>query len=199
MHVLVTAASKYGGTAGIAEAIGRDLEEYGLDVDVLPVEEVDDVSKYDSVVLGSGVYAGRWLKQARRFVDRHSGELATKPTWLFSSGPIGDPPKPTADAAVKLGSTLEATGAREHRVFAGKLDKRRMTFADRAIVPNTRVARIGEYVALVRDLAALSPREALAQFDLDDAGYLETARAWAAAIQADPSIAHMIATGLAKR
>ena len=138
MHVLVTAASKYGGTAGIAEAIGRELEEHGLDVDVLPVEEVDDVSKYDSVVLGSGVYAGRWLKPARRFVDEHVGELATKPTWLFSSGPIGDPPKPGGHAAVKLGSTLEATGAREHRVFAGKLDKRRMTFADRAIVTAVR-------------------------------------------------------------
>jgi tetratricopeptide (TPR) repeat protein len=72
-------------------------------------------------------------------------------------------------------------------------------FVDRVVVPNTRVARIGEYVALLRDLAALPPREALAQFDLDDAGYLETAKAWAAAIEADPTIATMIGIGLAKR
>jgi hypothetical protein len=72
-------------------------------------------------------------------------------------------------------------------------------FVDRVVVPNTRVARVGEYVALLRDLAALPPREALAQFDLDDAGYLETAKAWAAAIDADPTIATMISIGLAKR
>ena len=134
MRVLVAAASKYGGTAGIAEAIGRRLEDDHVDVDVLPIEEVDDVEAYDTVILGSGVYAGRWLRQARRFVDENADVLVSKQTWLFSSGPIGDPPKPEGDAAVKLGDLVTKTGAHEHRVFAGKLDKSRMTFADRAIV-----------------------------------------------------------------
>jgi len=138
MRVLVTAASKYGATAGIAEAIGRRLEDESLEVDVVPIEEVDDLGPYDSVVLGSGVYAGHWLKPARRFVAEHAGELASKQTWLFSSGPIGDPPKPEGDAAVKLGDLATKTGAHEHRVFAGKLDKSRMTFADRAIVTAVR-------------------------------------------------------------
>jgi menaquinone-dependent protoporphyrinogen oxidase len=139
MRVLVTAASKYGSTAGIAEAIGRRLEEEAdLDVDVVPVEEVGDLDAYDSVVLGSGVYAGRWLKHARRFADEHASELATKPTWLFSSGPIGDPPKPEGDAAVKIAGTVAKTGARGHRVFAGKLDKARLTWGDHAIVTAVR-------------------------------------------------------------
>ena len=62
-----------------------------------------------------------------------------------------------------------------------------------------KVARASDYVALLRDLAALAPREALAQFDLDEAGYLEVAKAWAAAMEADPTIARTIAAGLAKR
>jgi menaquinone-dependent protoporphyrinogen oxidase len=139
MRVLVTAASKYGATAGIAEAIGRRLEERaGLDVDVVPVEEVDDLAGYDAFVLGSGVYAGRWLKPARKFVDENGAALVAMPTWLFSSGPIGDPPKPEGESAVKIDGTVEKTGAREHRIFAGKVDKSRMTFADRAIVTAVR-------------------------------------------------------------
>jgi len=138
MRVLVAAASRYGATAGIAEAIGRRLEDEHLDVDVLPIEDVEEVGTYDSVVLGSGVYAGRWLRPARRFVDQHASELASKQTWLFSSGPIGVPPKPEGDAAVKLGDLISRTGAREHRVFSGKLDKSRMTFVDRAVVTAVR-------------------------------------------------------------
>lgn len=138
MRVLVTAASKYGATAGIAEAIGRRLEDEALEVDVVSIEEVGDLADYDSVVVGSGVYGGRWLRPARRFVDEHASELSGKPTWLFSSGPIGDPPKPEGDAAVKLGAIPETIGAREHRVFAGKLDRSRMTFGDRAVVTAVR-------------------------------------------------------------
>jgi hypothetical protein len=72
-------------------------------------------------------------------------------------------------------------------------------FVDRVIVPNGRIARISDYIALLRDLAALPPREALAQFDLDDAAYLDVAHAWAAAIDGDPGLAGMIAAGLAKQ
>ena len=71
-------------------------------------------------------------------------------------------------------------------------------FVDRVVVPGAKVARASDYVALLRDLAALPPREALAQFDLDDAGYLELARAWSAAIDADPTVAVTIAAGLAR-
>ncbi len=73
------------------------------------------------------------------------------------------------------------------------------TFVDRTVMPGGKVSRTSDYVALLRDLAALAPKEALAQFDLDDAGYMEVARAWAAAMEADPTIARTIAAGLAKR
>jgi tetratricopeptide (TPR) repeat protein len=72
-------------------------------------------------------------------------------------------------------------------------------FVDREVVPNGKISRASDYVALLRDLAAMEPREALAQFDLDEAGYLEVARAWAAAMEKDPTIAATINAGLAKR
>jgi tetratricopeptide (TPR) repeat protein len=73
------------------------------------------------------------------------------------------------------------------------------TFVDRVVIAGGKVSRASDYIALLRDLAALAPREALAEFDLDDAGYHDVARAWAAAMEADPTIARTIAAGLAKR
>jgi menaquinone-dependent protoporphyrinogen oxidase len=134
MRVLVAVASRHGSTYEIAELIGGTLRDRGLDVVVAAVEEVDDVAPYDAVVLGSAVYVGKWLEPARRFVDAHATELAARPTWLFSSGPIGTPPKPEGDKAVELGEILASTGAREHRIFAGKLDRGQLGLGERMVV-----------------------------------------------------------------
>ena len=72
-------------------------------------------------------------------------------------------------------------------------------FKDRVVVPGGKLERISDYVSLLRDLAALPPAEAIAQFDLDEAGYHEVAKAWAAAMESDATIAPAIAAGLAKR
>ncbi len=124
MTVLVTAASRHGATREIAEAVARVLGEHSVAADLVELEHVGDLGRYDAVVLGSAVYLGRWLKPALEFAERHADELAARPTWLFSSGPIvGDPPAPEpADEAAGL-RVLELTHAREHRLFAGKLDK----------------------------------------------------------------------------
>jgi menaquinone-dependent protoporphyrinogen oxidase len=140
MTVLVTAASRHEATQEIAEAIGRVLADRGLDVRVKPLEEVGGVEDYDAVVLGSAVYVGKWLEPARRFVERHRDELAARPTWLFSSGPIGDPPHPEEATAVDVGEILAATGARDHALFAGRLDRSRLGFGERAVARAVRAA-----------------------------------------------------------
>jgi menaquinone-dependent protoporphyrinogen oxidase len=137
MKVLVTAATRYGATGEIAQTIGEVLREHGHDTTVGPPEDVT-VDGYDAVVLGSAVYAGRWLKPARELVERSRDTLAARPVWLFSSGPVGDPPKPEEDP-VDAAGIVAATGAREHRVFAGKLVRRRLGFADKAIAVALRV------------------------------------------------------------
>ena len=132
MNVLVAAASDHGSTAEIASAIGEALGERGLAVTVAPVEEVESVDGYDAFVIGSAVYAGHWLKRARVFVEHHAHVLSTRPLWLFSSGPIGNPPKPKEEAVDVL-PLATAVQARSHRVFGGKLDRSTLGFAERAI------------------------------------------------------------------
>lgn len=142
MKVLVSAASKHGATAGIAEELGKALDEAlqergigssGEVVDVRPAEEVSSVEDYDAVVLGSAVYAGHWLRPARELTERQANGLAERRVWLFSSGPIGEPPKPEEEP-VDVAEIMEATGAREHRIFAGKIDRGRLGFAEKAVI-----------------------------------------------------------------
>lgn len=140
MRVLVSVASKYGATEEIAAAIGRVLAERGHETAVRSIDDVVDVSPYEAFVLGSAVYAGHWLEPARRFVEKHGDELAKRPTWLFSSGPIGEPPRPSEQDAVQVEPIVAATRAREHRVFAGELDKHQLSFPERALVLAFRAA-----------------------------------------------------------
>jgi menaquinone-dependent protoporphyrinogen oxidase len=89
-NVLVAYGTKYGATAEIAERIGEVLAGTGLDCDVRSADNVSDLSAYSAVVLGSGVYIGRWRKEAVRFLKAHEAELAQRPVWWFSSGPTGE-------------------------------------------------------------------------------------------------------------
>ncbi len=143
MKVLVASASRYGSTDEIGQAIGDVLAEAGHDVDVCPAETVDAVDPYDAVVIGSGIYAGHWIRHAKDLVRDHADALRDRQVWLFSSGPIGDPPKPDEDPA-DVADMIEDCGATGHRLFAGKLDRSVLRFADRAIVTALR-AHEGDY------------------------------------------------------
>jgi menaquinone-dependent protoporphyrinogen oxidase len=133
MKVLVTAASKHGSTAEIARAIGELLTSAGVEADVRPPDEVTTLLPYDGVVLGSGVYAGRWLDTAKELVDREARAFGSIPVWLFSSGPLGDPLKP-AEEPSDVAPIRERTGALDHRVFPGRLMRRKLGLAEKAIV-----------------------------------------------------------------
>ena len=133
MKILVSAASKHGATADIAKAIGDTLAEAGHEAVVLPPDAVTSLAGYDAVVLGSGIYVGQWMDAAKALVERVGDELAGRPVWLFSSGPIGDPPKPQEDPA-DLADLVAATGAREHRLFSGFVDKSRLGLGEKVIL-----------------------------------------------------------------
>jgi len=142
--VLVAAASKHGATFEIAHTIARELEADDVTAEALTVEDVESLDRYDAVVLGSAVYMGRWLEPARKFVERHRDELTARKTWLFSSGPIGDPPQPRAEQAVRVDDIMAATDALGHRIFSGKLDGSKLSFPERAVLRAVH-AKEGDY------------------------------------------------------
>ncbi|GAA4409283.1 flavodoxin domain-containing protein [Fodinibacter luteus] len=89
MKILVAYATRHGATAGIADRIAAVLSESGRPGEARPVEEVTSIDGYDAVVLGGAAYMLHWLKPAVKFARKHRAALASRPVWLFSSGPLG--------------------------------------------------------------------------------------------------------------
>jgi len=136
--VLVAYGSKYGSTAEIADAIGQVLQETGLDVEVRSAETVDDLAPYQAVILGSGVYAGMWRKEAAQFLETHQAELAERPVWLFSSGPSGEgDPVELLDGwrfPEAQGPIADRISPRDMAVFHGNIDRDKLNLAEKLIV-----------------------------------------------------------------
>jgi menaquinone-dependent protoporphyrinogen oxidase len=132
MNVLIAIASRHGSTRGIAEVIGGELLDAGILVDVRDMHEVDTIDNYDAIILGSAVYMGSWLAEARKFAEKHREQLAERPLWLFSSGPTGN--EPHLEGIPKgVADLLETTHARGHRIFAGKLTRDDLGMRERLI------------------------------------------------------------------
>lgn len=123
MRVLVTWESKLGGTAGIAEIIAATLTERGIDVVAAPAVTAPSPALFDAVIIGGALYANRWPRAVRRYLERHVHELSRVPTWLFSSGPLDN----SADAAILppprwLRGLMAQIGAIDHHTFGGRLE-----------------------------------------------------------------------------
>ena len=130
MKVLVAYATRHGATQGIAERIADTIRVAGLEVDVRPMAAVETVAGYDAFVIGSAAYMFHWLKEAVEFVRHNQAVLAGKPTWLFSSGPLGTEPlndkgidQKVAAVPKELDELRVAIGARDQRVFFGAYAK----------------------------------------------------------------------------
>ena len=133
MNVLVTAATRHGSTLELAAIIAGILEDAGIDTDVKAPGDVRSVEGYEALVIGSAVYMGRWLEPARDLVRRLGPALTTRPVWLFSSGPLGESPKPAGDPT-DVEAMKAASGAIDHRVFPGRLVRSELGFGEKVVV-----------------------------------------------------------------
>ena len=133
MRVLVTYGSKLGGTAGIAELVGGALGDAGLQADVRPAPEVSGLDPYGAVVVGRALYTGRWHRDARRFVKRHTAALRERPVWLFSSGPLEDSAAGQIPPVAQVRALARQIGARSHVTFGGRLPADAKGFPARAM------------------------------------------------------------------
>jgi menaquinone-dependent protoporphyrinogen oxidase len=82
--ILVTYASRTGATAQIAEAIHKTLVKNGEEAELLPMENVNDISAYHAVIIGSPIRKSQWLPEAMQFIQTHKAELARKRVATFT-------------------------------------------------------------------------------------------------------------------
>jgi menaquinone-dependent protoporphyrinogen oxidase len=133
MRVLIAVASKHGSTRQIGEVIAAELCAADITVDLENAEDVKTVAPYDAVILGSAVYEGQWLPEARRLGERHQDALRRVPVWVFSSGPLGAPDPLFHEDPHLLAAPLGEVVPREHQIFAGKLDPSTLNFMEHMI------------------------------------------------------------------
>lgn len=180
--VFVAYGSRHGGTRGIAERIGEVLQSEGIETVVAPASRAGELGAADAFIVGSGVYMGSWLDEPLEFLKRNQATLASRPTWLFSSGPLlgstkstpgADPVTDALGPADGPGSggrkKVEALSAvihpREHKVFLGAYDPKdppkafserlvRMMPAARNILPAGDFRNWEDIEAWAREIAA---------------------------------------------
>ncbi|MGZ6225376.1 MAG: flavodoxin domain-containing protein, partial [Syntrophales bacterium] len=82
-RILVTYASQYGSTGGIADAIGKELCSKDVAADVVLIKNASNVNSYQGVVIGSAIYRGKWLPEASDFVQKNRDILRQVPVAYF--------------------------------------------------------------------------------------------------------------------
>lgn len=134
MRVLVAYGSKMGGTKGLAETVGAELESNGLTVDLMPARSVRDIAPYQAVIVGGALYSMRWHKDARWFVKRYHSGLIERALWLFSSGPLDDSASKQEIHPVRfVKKVMQQTHARGHITFGGRMPAEAKGFPARSM------------------------------------------------------------------
>ena len=128
--ILVAYASKYGSTREVAESVASALRTRQLRVDVRPAGEVDHLDQYAGVVLGGGIYMGRWHRDARGFARHFEAELRELPVAVFALGPIDDVPEHRAGSEKQFRRAVEKLQLDPFAstVFGGVVDPRKLHF-----------------------------------------------------------------------
>ena len=81
-RILVAYATMAGSTVEVAQVVGEEIAKSGLQVDVLPLSEVQELAAYDGVVLGGPMIMG-WHRAALRFLKKNRGAFQRIPLAVF--------------------------------------------------------------------------------------------------------------------
>lgn len=152
-RILVAYVSKKGSTAGIAEAIGKELRSAGYTADIAEMKTVSSLAGYNAVVIGAPVYAGKVLGEVTAFAARHRDVLAWLPVAGFVTGIAPVFPK-TGEVSTFTGQLVAALAPVQPvavTMFAGTLDAGKLSFVERGLTSLLKVPT-GDF----RDWAAIA-------------------------------------------
>jgi menaquinone-dependent protoporphyrinogen oxidase len=123
-RTLIAYASKYGSTEEVAKYIAGILRDKGMEIDVKSVRKIKDISEYENIIIGSATRMDKLLKDALKFAENHTKELAIKKTAYFVVGATMK--KDTAENREKVKGFLKPLGDIKEPIslglFAGKID-----------------------------------------------------------------------------
>jgi menaquinone-dependent protoporphyrinogen oxidase len=122
--ILIVYGSTKGATAEIAGTMKKDLAESTYVVDTVAASASKiDLSQYDLIIIGSGIYGGRPHKNIQLFIDNNRTSLNQKKVAVFAvCGKMCSPNEKTRNAAMSFAGRVACglTPARS-MVFAGNI------------------------------------------------------------------------------
>jgi menaquinone-dependent protoporphyrinogen oxidase len=135
MITLITYATEFGSTREIAERISSIVgpKISPSTTELLPIEQVTDLSKYSSIIIGSAVHGMKWLPVATTFIHTNAEPLSKVPIWVYSVGSPAGMPKLLQRWASKekedkiiYDTIAQDIKAQRHVVFNGRFLKEHM-------------------------------------------------------------------------
>ncbi len=81
--ILIAYGTVAGSTKEVAQAIGEEMRNAGVLVDIHPVESVKEITGYDGVIVGTAVRMFKILGKTRRFLKQHKKSLQEVPVAYF--------------------------------------------------------------------------------------------------------------------
>lgn len=134
--VLVTYATRTGTTQEVAVAIGEELETKGAKVDVKNAKEVEDLTAYRAVILGSAIRAGNLMPEAIEFVKANQEKLSQIPVAYFvvCATLREDTEENRQAVAAYLDPLREIIEPVEEGLFAGAIDRSKLSFPMRLVL-----------------------------------------------------------------
>ncbi len=86
-NILIAYGTRYGATASTVEEIAKVLQGEGFEVKVVNLKEenIQDITKFDVVIIGSGMKIEMWTRKAKAFLKKFSRELKKKKVAIFVS------------------------------------------------------------------------------------------------------------------
>ena len=144
MKTIILYATKHGAAAEIAQKIADKIT--GAVIVNLKEKEIPSLSDFDCVILGSSVYAGNILKEAKAFLAKNESVLLEKKIGLFLCG-IGAEGKETYLNNNFSVNILQA--AKSKKFLGGIFDPKKANGFERFIIKI--VTKKSEYINTISD------------------------------------------------
>ena len=80
---LIAYATWAGATHEVADAIANVLKQHNAQVEVAEAGDINSISEYTAVILGTSIHAGQTNKKFNQFLKAYKNDLSAKPFAIF--------------------------------------------------------------------------------------------------------------------
>ncbi|MCE1252851.1 MAG: flavodoxin domain-containing protein [Anaerolineae bacterium] len=134
-RILVTYATKAGSTGEVAAAIAEVLKSNGLNVELLLMKHVSDLSLYQGAIIGGCIRMGKWLPEVNDFIKQHQQALNKMPvSYFLTCATLREDTEANRNKVAAVMDDAKAlVNPYQIGLFAGKMDSSKLSFLDRSI------------------------------------------------------------------